>query len=162
VVRLDGTDQVPLRLEHIVVALDGSSFAERSLPYARWLAKRHSAQIVLVSVLEVPEAAEFGVLADVVQALRDEAESTAAGYLEDISAALEADGVSVQHFVEATGPARAIIDRMDKYPRSMSMLATHGRSGLGGALIGSVAWRVVQHAHGPVFLFPVHEARSRK
>ncbi len=159
VVRLGAKGQVDASLDQVVVALDGSSFAERVLPYARWLAKNLGSELILVSVLEVPEAVEFGALADAVEALRAEVEETARDYLERVKSALTEEGIAASGIVVATGPARAIIDQTDKHGAAMSMLTTHGRSGLSGALMGSVAWRVVRHSSSPVFLYPVREAR---
>jgi len=39
------------------------------------------------------------------------------------------------------------------------VMGTHGRSGLAHVLLGSVAERVVQHAHCPVLIVPKRDAR---
>jgi len=47
-----------------------------------------------------------------------------------------------------------IVDHADKTHSDLIVLGTHGRRGLGHALLGSVAEKVVQHAHCPVLTVP--------
>jgi nucleotide-binding universal stress UspA family protein len=47
-----------------------------------------------------------------------------------------------------------IIDHADKTRSDLIVLGTHGRTGLGHALLGSTAEKVVQHAHCPVLTVP--------
>jgi nucleotide-binding universal stress UspA family protein len=49
-----------------------------------------------------------------------------------------------------------IVDHADKTRSDLIIVGTHGRSGLGHALLGSVAEKVVQHAHCPVLTVPAH------
>lgn len=60
-------------------------------------------------------------------------------------------GDAVEEIVQALEPAgrHRVIDPDDQ---PMAVMASHGRSGLGRVLVGSVAWRVVQRASAPVFL----------
>ena len=47
-----------------------------------------------------------------------------------------------------------IVDHADKTHSDLIVLGTHGRRGLGHALLGSIAEKVVQHAHCPVLTVP--------
>jgi universal stress protein A len=47
-----------------------------------------------------------------------------------------------------------IVDHADKTHSDLIVLGTHGRRGLGHVLLGSVAEKVVQHAHCPVLTVP--------
>jgi nucleotide-binding universal stress UspA family protein len=51
-----------------------------------------------------------------------------------------------------------IVDHADKTHSDLIVLGTHGRRGLGHALLGSVAEKVVQHAHCPVLTVPPRQA----
>jgi nucleotide-binding universal stress UspA family protein len=142
-------------LDTLVVALDGSTVSEQTLPFARLLARQHDAEIRLLSVLEIPEAEEFGMLADVVADLRAQAEAGARGYLDQVAEALSEEGIRSRIQIRATHPAMAIIEEMSTTDeRGMAMLTTHGRTGVVNTLIGSVAGRVVSHVEGEVFLIP--------
>jgi nucleotide-binding universal stress UspA family protein len=49
-------------------------------------------------------------------------------------------------------PAEVIIDLAQKTPESLIAMCTHGRSGIGRWVLGSVAERVIQHSRNPVLL----------
>ena len=55
-------------------------------------------------------------------------------------------------------PDAEIIARATATHAELIVMGTHGRSGLAHALLGSVAERVVQHAHCPVLIVPKREA----
>ena len=135
----------------------GSAFAERILPYAIDLHRRYGSELMLLSVPEIPEAESYGILAELVAELRQQAEARAEGYLRGVLAALAEEGVTARGFVGGMGAARTISEQVDALECGMIMLATHGRSGLDGLLIGSVASRVVRHAEGAIFMLPIHE-----
>jgi nucleotide-binding universal stress UspA family protein len=49
-------------------------------------------------------------------------------------------------------PAGEIIDLANTTPNSLIAMSTHGRSGIGRWVLGSVAEKVVQHSRDPVLL----------
>jgi nucleotide-binding universal stress UspA family protein len=49
-------------------------------------------------------------------------------------------------------PAKAIIEYAERMDASLIAISTHGRGGLGRAIIGSVADDVVRHSNRPVLL----------
>ncbi len=51
----------------------------------------------------------------------------------------------------ATDVAQAIIDKVGQEP-SLAVTTTHGRSGVGRMVLGSVADRVVRHSNVPVLV----------
>lgn len=62
------------------------------------------------------------------------------------------DGVQVETMVRFGNPAERILEAAESRDSAMIVLASHGRTGVGRAVIGSVAARVVQAAHNPVFV----------
>jgi nucleotide-binding universal stress UspA family protein/amino acid transporter len=148
---------VPSSIQRVLVALDGSHFAERMLPYARGLGESLGSEIILLSVPDVPEPGTYGPLADIVSDLRKQSEQRAVEYLEQVVGSLKAEGLSARGLVTGTGPARTIISLAQSERAAMVMMATHGLGGLEGLLVGSVALRVIRQATGPVFLLPIHE-----
>jgi nucleotide-binding universal stress UspA family protein len=149
-----------LALNRIVVALDGSTFAERVLPYAYTLGSRFGAQIVVLSVPEVPPPERYGPLEDLVRGLREEAEQSAQQYLSRIVTMLRDHDLRARGIVAGSGPARTILAVTEMVDADMMMIATHGRGGLARLLVGSVAERVLKHADRPVFLLPIREPRD--
>lgn len=137
----------------ILVPLDGSKLAEVALPHAVTLAKQSKGTVLLVRVMQpltamvIPEGAYIDW--DRVQA---EIEAEARAYLADASARLAAEGVTVQTQLKTGDPAEAIIETAKAIGADVIVMATHGRSGLGRWVLGSVADRVVRAATAPVLL----------
>ncbi|MBI2321738.1 MAG: universal stress protein [Chloroflexi bacterium] len=137
----------------ILVPLDGSKLAEVALPHAVTLAKQSKGTVVLLRVTQpvtamvMPEAAYVDW--DRIQA---EIEAEARAYLADVSARLAAEGLAVQTQLKTADPAEAIIETAKTGGADLIVMATHGRSGLGRWVLGSVADRVVRAATAPVLL----------
>jgi nucleotide-binding universal stress UspA family protein len=158
-VRPPRKDQAPL-LDRLLVTLDGSDFAERVLPYAIGLAREHGSELILLVVPEIPEAESFGALADLVAELRQQAEARAERYLRGLLDALAEDGVQARGLIGGSGAARTIVAQAEAQAAGMILMATHGRGGIDGLLLGSVASRVIRHASVPVFVLPIGERRA--
>lgn len=77
---------------------------------------------------------------------------TTARYLEDAANALRATGVLVQTTVRVGEPATAIVESASDCGAAAIVIATHGRTGLGRAPMGSVADGVLRVSRVPVLL----------
>ena len=72
----------------------------------------------------------------------------ATNYLDDISARLQASGLSVQchvHTEREADVARSIAAHAAEWNADLVLLCTHGRGGLRDFLLGSIAQQVLQH-----------------
>jgi nucleotide-binding universal stress UspA family protein len=150
----------------ILLTTDGSEIAQAAVPHAAQLAGLTAgATIVAVSVIDtvgqiLAQASPSGwgyygggiaveVAEEAVAAQRAEAESTLAG----LKSQLEAGGAaSVRTCIVEGHPGTAIVDAAASEHADIIVMATHGRGGLGRALLGSVADHVVRHAACPVLL----------
>jgi len=141
----------------LLVRLDGSEFAERVLPHVLSWAAALKGEVLLLRVPQVPDAEMYGAQVDEIQQMRLEAEADAQAYLNRIAGMFEDAGVQTRTFVRGSRPTQSIIELAEEESASMVMTATHGRSGLDRLFMGSVAERIVQHTHCPVFLVPAHE-----
>ena len=146
----------PVRMEQLFVPLDGSGLAEKALPHACALSKRLNLEIQLLRVYSLPMDAYVvadGVIARGPAQYREELTKQAQDYLEGKVAALRADGVDRVVGIALEGDAASeIIDLASKTPDSLIAMSTHGRSGIGRWVLGSVAEKILQHAHNPVLL----------
>lgn len=141
-------------LRRVLVTLDGSSFGEQVLPWARLTAQVSGAELLLLTVPEIPEPAMYGALGEAVDELRQQADANARRYLERTAALLAAEGLTVSALVEGSRPATTILDVAEREGVDLIMLATHGRGGVERLFLGSVADRVVHHSRHPVMLIP--------
>jgi nucleotide-binding universal stress UspA family protein len=144
-------------IRKVLVTLDGSSFAERVLPWMQQVSTATGAEALLLAVPEVPEPSLYGAMADAVDELREQAEANARRYLERTAASLRDLGMPVQPLVEGSRPATAILDVAEREQVDLIMLATHGRGGMDRLMLGSVADRVVHHSRCPVLLVPARD-----
>jgi nucleotide-binding universal stress UspA family protein len=153
----EGTDvSTPLRLHRIFVPLDGSGLAEKTLPHAVALAKELNLEIHLLRIYSLPADAYVvanGVIAQGPEPYREELAREAETYLAGKVAEIRGAGVERVVAIVAQGNAAdEISDLARKTPNSLIAMSTHGRSGVGRWMLGSVAEKVIQLAPVPVLI----------
>ena len=135
-----------------LVPLDGSTVAEAIIPFLLEIAGPLDMDIVLLRVLQPipPTALESSryVVFDDVEERRSEAEA----YLAPVAGNLRSRGVRVETKVRHGEPADEIVLGAREAGADLIAMTTHGRSGLGRLVFGSVAEAVLRHADVPVFL----------
>lgn len=154
---VEGADPgADIHLTTVLVPLDGSGLAEKILPHVRLLAGKLAVNTELLRSYSVP--AEFHMVGEglYVQSIAghiDVVRKEAADYLNAKVETMQADGFPrlVATAIEGD-PAEVIIDLAQKTPHCMIAMSTHGRSGIGRWMLGSVAERILQHAKNPVLL----------
>jgi len=138
----------------IIVPLDGSAVAETALRYAEDLAKVGGRELMLITIQDGIVMRGFQSFADSEHMTIDEACQT---YLERAVRAVESTGVSARSaLISGDHAAAGILDVAQAEDAEMIVLATHGRSGVGKWLLGSVAEKVVRSAQRPVLIVPAH------
>jgi nucleotide-binding universal stress UspA family protein len=149
-----------------LVPVDGSPEAEAIIPFVVDIAGPLDIEIVLLRVVQpIPPVVIEGsrhVTVEDVEARRAEA----AEYLAPLAAEMKGRGVRVQTVVRRGDPRAEILAGAREVGADLIAMTTHGRSGLGRLLFGSVAESVLRHAEIPVFLMRQTEAqvaqRARK
>ncbi len=131
----------------ILVTLDGSAFAERALPYARMIAESSQARVILLRVISPTEGGSDSAATDQTQQVRD-----AEAYLAEVSTRLGA--VPVDRKVVVGVPGEVIVGEIARSAVDLIVMSTHGRSGLGRWVYGSVADEVMRRSPVPVLLVP--------
>ena len=146
----------------ILIPLDGSSLAEKVLPYATQIAQRFNANLVLVRVLPpmvvIPGNHEISSYrSDLLQSIETEANL----YLQKIQNNLTSQGLSVKFDLLEGGPvAEMILEAATDQNIDLIVMSTHGYSGSKRWVYGSVANKVLQQAQCPVFLVRAIEAQG--
>jgi nucleotide-binding universal stress UspA family protein len=137
----------------ILVPLDGSKLAEAILPYVKELASKLGARVTLLTAVEtqyfVHPAA--GAIPDepATKAVMLDAER----YLRTVAEDLKATVPEVNVAVEVGDAASVIVDYAKEKGMSLIAMSTHGRTGVGRWLLGSVTDKVVHWASVPVLVF---------
>lgn len=131
----------------ILVPLDGSTFSERALPMATALARAMRAQVILT---RAASAAVFpGVDATETQV---EAVAEAQAYLSALAVDLSQQGLDIEVAVPYGDAAESILLEIGLHNADLVVMGTHGRSGLGRWIYGSVAEQVLARSPVPVLL----------
>jgi nucleotide-binding universal stress UspA family protein len=140
-------------LKTVVVALDGSPLAEKVLPLVVDLAKKVKLKVVFIRAYALPStisAEEYGShQTDLIDHIAWEARD----YLEKKIREVKDQGlVDVEAVVKFGYGAQEIIALGRDTPDNFIAMCTHGRSGIGRWVLGSVTQRVVQHSGDPVLI----------
>jgi len=137
-----------MKPERILVPLDGSLLAEGAIQTAAGLARGSGGALVLLRAAEahtLPGADPTDAQVAVVR----EAEE----YLTAVAARLGEEGVKgVETSVWYGPPATAIIEAARLQKGDLIVMTTHGRSGLGRLILGSVAESVLRGTTTPILL----------
>jgi nucleotide-binding universal stress UspA family protein len=130
----------------LIVPLDGSEQAERSLPYAVRLAESGGGRLVLVrTALGPPPSGQDW------ESQQTAAIDEANAYLVDVARKL-ATRVPVASAVPYGHAAEQILQSVQQYDADAIVMTTHGRTGLAHLMHGSVAEAVVAQSHVPVLV----------
>ena len=150
----------------VVVPVDGSPRAEEILPHVTLITKALGLAIDLVRV--VPTWNEYLAMAapseNYGSASFEEVsrynQEEAARYLDRLKEDLSQQGVGpVETHCLRGDPASSIIDVASGTPDRLVAMTTHGRSGVGRWVLGSVADRVVRNSGDPVLVVRAGERR---
>jgi nucleotide-binding universal stress UspA family protein len=138
--------------KRVLVTLDGSPVAEAILPFITQIAGPLDIEVVLLRVVvPVPPQAVEGTrhvtIEDVEERLAEARE-----YLMRQAAELTARGVRVRTEVRRGDPVPEIAAAAAQVGADLIAMTTHGRSGLGRVLFGSVAEAVLRQVEVPVFV----------
>jgi nucleotide-binding universal stress UspA family protein len=145
--------------------LDGSTTALQVLPYAKVIARSTGAAIALLQSLNesprelittvshsVMTPKSFPPPAEAWRQLKASALAATQAKLEQEAAHLKAEGFQVTTITVEEDAADAIVQEAEKDPGTLIAISTHGRSGIGRWMMGSVTDKVVRQAINPVLV----------
>ena len=137
-----------MKLDKILVPLDGSMLAETALPAACGVAGTAGAAISLLRAAEATTLPGSDKIAAQVKAVQ-EAET----YLAQVVERLKARGIDRVETHVWYGPAAAsIVEAAAAQKIDLIVMSTHGHSGLGRLVFGSVAESVLRGTRVPILI----------
>lgn len=139
-------------MKRFLVPLDGSKLSEQALDVAADMARTHDGAIELLIVLDTVVANGFTEFADSEHMAITEAVNA---YMKSVAIDRAEGSITGHHVISAPNVAEAIIRFAMANDIDMIVMASHGRSGLGRWLLGSVAEKVIRSAGVPVLVVPV-------
>ncbi len=147
----------------VLVPLDGSELAEAVLPHAESLARACRSQLLLLQVIPpasqvvgLTGAADLGPMThtdvDAIHATMESETRKAQAYLTKAAERLSQGGLVVNWEVRQGPPGPSIVTCAQEAGADIIAISTHGRSGFGRLIFGSVADHVLRKAGVPILL----------
>jgi len=139
-----------VKVQKILVADDGSGFAQKAIEKAVELAKKEESEIICVNVME--DYCPIGLTeidCNVVRELQTkESRAIAANATEKFQKA----GINARMVIETGSPAEMIIEVAKREAADMIIAASHGKHGAKKFAFGSVTARLIEHSPVPVLV----------
>lgn len=143
----------PMQIHATLVALDGSPFAERALPYAAALAHLTGSALTIGSCIH-----RAGPITQSAGAPDDLAEAADAQVSQSLLAArahLNAHGLAAQaRVIYAPDVADGLLSLQDELGAEAVAMTTHARTGIERAALGSIADEVARRGKGLTLVIP--------
>ena len=142
--------------KRILIALDGSTMAEKALSTALVLAEQFGSELFLFRVvIPLPISYRAGAAsAAAIELAEREAVLEAADYLDDLAAGIQKKGFGVRVATRLGNPSKDIIEFAEQNQIDMLVMCTRGQTGLARWLLGSVTDHVVRSSPVPVVVVP--------
>jgi nucleotide-binding universal stress UspA family protein len=145
--------------KHILVPTDGSKLSLKAVKEAAGIAKLAKSKVTALYVIEpyMPRMTEDSLvpfsLARLQAEYKDASEKAAGQALDKVQKALAGAKVSCEKaFVTDPMPWHGVLEAARKRKCDLIVMASHGRSGLAGVLIGSETHKVLAHSKTPVLV----------
>jgi nucleotide-binding universal stress UspA family protein len=149
-----------MKLTRILAATDFSKFSGFALEWAAYMATCMKAELVLLHIVPEEEGkvikevmAEGGIARIPMGVREDVIEGRKKQCQEQLNMVLSREiknSLKIEEIIKVGVPFLEIIKTAREKEVDLIVLGTHGRTGLAHVLIGSVAEKVVHHAHCPV------------
>lgn len=144
--------------KHILVPTDGSDLSRQTVSRAISFAKEAGARVTAFFAKPEYPIAYFGegALIDPTtpEKFAELADQQAAEYLSDVAAQCQAAGVECSTLSTTSDiPYEAIIEAAEKAGCDLIFMASHGRRGISGFLLGSETNKVLTHSKIPVLVY---------
>lgn len=140
----------------ILAPTDFSSCSRHAMEHAVGLAQKYGAEVALLHVYELPTGLLPTTMvpgaAGTLLPLRDYLVAESRRQLLPQAESLQRAGIPVHPQVAEGRAADAILRAADELKADLIVMGTHGRTGLGRMLIGSVTEQVLRRAACPVYV----------
>lgn len=155
--RYDVTNQQDIIMfKHILVPTDGSKSSEKAIKHAIQMATHFKARISVVHV--IPKFHTFSYQMEMLEMTAKEYATAsvqhAEQYLRYAQRAAGAAGIECDTtHASSDQPYKEIIKAAQKHDCDLIMMASHGRRGIEGFLLGSETQKVLTHSKVPVLVY---------
>lgn len=136
-----------INLDRILLAADGSRSSERATSVAFEIQRSYGSKLVVISVADIPSHL-YGLDVNVAERMLKEAREI----LDPVRTNAKQHSVQLEPICREGDPAAIINQTAMEKQIGLTIIGSHGRTGLKRLLMGSVAERVIGHAPCPVLV----------
>jgi nucleotide-binding universal stress UspA family protein len=137
-------------VQKIVVADDGSAFAQKAIDKAAELAKKEETEIICVNVIE--DYCPIGLTEIDCTVVRELQMKEANIVIAAAADKFKKAGVNARVIIEPGSPAEMIIEVAKREGAGLIIAASHGKHGAKKFAFGSVTARLIEHSPVPVLV----------
>ena len=146
----------PIKLNSIIIPLDGSKLAESVLPVAESIALKSSAEITLIQAVPTVIQVYLGIEPqtypiDILENLEERGND----YLSKVKRFLVNRGTKVESKLLEGDASSSIINFCSQIDHSLVTMTTRGNTGFSRWVLGSVADKIIRNIGGPVLLIKI-------
>lgn len=146
-------------IKHILHATDFSPHSNQAYFYATTLAEKFGAALTILHVHH--REVHVAVTPEMAPILFDEPPDVRQYWLEQLRQIRPLnESIELRHVLLEGQPAKEIVHYAETHAIELIVMGTHGRSGLGRLIAGSVAASVLANAHCPVLIVKLPTERS--
>ena len=140
-------------VKKILAPIDRSKYKEKIIAYAVSLGKAWGAEITAIHIIDPGRGVPGGRVREKELEREEEAERPAEDLLDEADLQAKKEGINIKKEVieESDTVEKAIIDYAKKNNIDVIVIGTTGMSAVEEIFVGSVANKVIHHAHCPVF-----------
>ncbi|GAB7549897.1 universal stress protein [Cupriavidus sp. 8B] len=141
--------------KHVLLPTDGSDLSRRATVAAIEFAKSIDAKITAFTCMdEYPFLQSSDAGHQTRKTFKEHAEADARARLNQIVAAAEAEGVACgTDMTTSSAPYKDIVEAATRHGCDVIFMASHGRRGLAGLLVGSETQKVLTHCTIPILVY---------
>ena len=147
----------------ILVPLDGSELAEQILPYVKEEAKSFKSSVVLLHVTPEPVIPIPETLGETSKSMLEEMQQErlrSMKYLNNLALGFNESGIRTKCVILEGLAGESIVEYAKANRINLIAMATHGRSGVGYIILGSVADFVLRESGLPILIIRPQHNRS--
>jgi nucleotide-binding universal stress UspA family protein len=134
-------------VKRILVPLDGSKLSEVAIPYAEALAQVLGAELFLFQTFTPPTLEGTyrysSIPATTLKEAEEHTRKSAMDYLDSLGKAFQEKGITTLSVVKSGAAADQILEYAEANEINLIAMSTHGRSGIGRWVLGSVTDKVL-------------------
>lgn len=136
----------------ILLPVDGSKAGAKSYDFAKDLALKYDAEIVIFNAQALTPAFNWAYDPVVSTSIESSPEQIAERIVEDAKKFFDDSGIKVSIKTTVGDPANAILETIEDGDYDLAIMCTHGMSAGKRFLLGSVTNKVIHHATIPVLV----------